>query len=95
MKFIFPQNYNFKNKLFGVLDYNTVIANIIWALLVFVIINIIFQNLNIKIFLFIIFCFPFLLLSIFGFNGENILYVFSYIFKFYIKQKIYFYNKIS
>ena len=95
MKFIFPQNYNFKNKLFGVLDYNTVIANIIWALLVFVIINIIFQNLNIKIFLFIIFCFPFLLLSIFGFNGENILYVFSYILKFYIKQKIYFYNKIS
>ena len=95
MKFIFPQNYNFKNKLFGVLDYNTVIANIIWALLVLVIINIIFQNLNIKILLFIIFCFPFLLLSIFGFNGENILYVFSYIFKFYIKQKIYFYNKIS
>ena len=95
MKFIFPQNYNFKNKLFGVLDYNTVIANIIWALLVFVIINIIFQNLNIKIFLFIIFCFPFLLLSIFGFNGENILYVFSYILKFYIKQKIYFYDKIS
>ena len=95
MKFIFPQNYNFKNKLFGVLDYNTVIANIIWALLVFAIINIIFQNLNIKIFLFIIFCFPFLLLSVFGFNGENILYVFSYIFKFYIKQKIYFYNKIS
>ena len=95
MKFIFPQNYNFKNKLFGVLDYNTVIANIIWALLVFVIINIIFQNLNIKIFLFIIFCFPFLLLSVFGFNGENILYVFSYILKFYIKQKIYFYDKIS
>ena len=82
MKFIFPQNYNFKNKLFGVLDYNTVIANIIWALIVFVFINIIFQNLNIKIFLFIIFCFPFLLLSVFGFNGENILYVFSYILKF-------------
>ncbi len=95
MKFIFPQNYNFKNKLFGVLDYNTVIANIIWALIVFVFINIIFQNLNIKIFLFIIFCFPFLLLSVFGFNGENILYVFSYILKFYIKQKIYFYDKIS
>ena len=80
MKFIFPQNYNFKNKLFGVLDYNTVIANIIWALIILIFINIFFQNLNIKIFLFIIFCFPFLLLSIFGFNGENILYVFSYIF---------------
>ena len=95
MKFIFPQNYNFKNKLFGVLDYNTVIANIVWALVIFISINIFIQNLNIKIFLFIISCFPFLLLSIFGFNGENILYVFSYIFKFLIKQKIYFYNKIS
>ena len=95
MKFIFPQNYNFKNKLFGVLDYNTVIANIIWALIILIFINIFFQNLNIKIFLFIIFCFPFLLLSVFGFNGENILYVFSYIFRFFIKQKIYFYNKIS
>lgn len=95
MKFIFPQNYNFKNKLFGVLDYNTVIANIVWALAIFISINIFIQNLNIKIFLFIILCFPFLLLSIFGFNGENILYVFSYIFKFLIKQKIYFYNKIS
>ena len=95
MKFIFPQNYNFKNKLFGVLDYNTVIANIIWALIILIFINIFFQNLNIKIFLFIIFCFSFLLLSIFGFNGENILYVFSYIFKFAVKQKIYFYNKIS
>lgn len=95
MKFIFPQNYNFKNKLFGVLDYNTVIANIVWALVIFISINIFIQNLNIKIFLFIILCFPFLLLSIFGFNGENILYVFSYIFKFLIKQKIYFYNKIS
>ena len=95
MKFIFPQNYSFKNKLFGVLDYNTVIANIVWALVIFISINIFIQNLNIKIFLFIILCFPFLLLSIFGFNGENILYVFSYIFKFLIKQKIYFYNKIS
>ena len=95
MKFIFPQNYTFKNKLFGVLDYNTVIANIIWILIILISINIFFQDLNIKIFLFIIFCFPFLLLSVFGFNGENILYVFSYIFRFFIKQKIYFYNKIS
>ena len=95
MKFIFPQNYNFKNKLFGVLDYNTVIANIIWILIILISINIFFQDLNIKIFLFIIFCFPFLLLSVFGSNGENILYVFSYIFRFFIKQKIYFYNKIS
>ena len=29
MKFIFPQNYNFKSKLFGVIDYSTAIFNVI------------------------------------------------------------------
>ena len=28
MKFIFPQNYNFKNKLFGFLDYSTIFFNL-------------------------------------------------------------------
>ena len=46
------------------------------------------NNINIKIFLFIIFCFPVFLLSLFGFNGENIVYVIFYIFKFLIKNKI-------
>ena len=95
MKFIFPQNYNFKNKIFGVLDYTTAIINILWCSLVFILINIFLTSLNIKIFLFIILCFPLLLLSLSGFNGENILYVFSYMFKFINKQKIYFYNKNS
>ena len=31
MKFIFPQNYDFKSKLFGFIDYTTVILNIIWG----------------------------------------------------------------
>ena len=29
MKFIFPQNYNFKNKLFGIIDYTNLFLNII------------------------------------------------------------------
>ena len=33
MKFIFPQNYNFKNKLFGFLDYSTIFLNLIWDLI--------------------------------------------------------------
>lgn len=32
MKFIFPQNYNFKNKLFGIIDYSSLIFNIIWMI---------------------------------------------------------------
>ena len=33
MKFIFPQNYNFKSKLFGTFDYSTIIINIIFDLI--------------------------------------------------------------
>ena len=39
MKFIFPQNYNFKNKLFGIIDYSSLIFNIIWDLIIFLLIN--------------------------------------------------------
>ena len=93
MKFIIPQNYSFKNKLLGFIDYSTAIFNIIWALFVFIIINIFPFTLNIKIGLFIFLYFPLLLFSFFGFNNENILYVFSYIFKFIKNSKVYFYGK--
>ena len=93
MKFIFPQNYNFKNKILGIIDYTTLIFNIIWIALIDFLLNIIFNNLNIKIFFTIIFCFPIIILSLIGFNGENILYVFSYMFKYIFKQKLYLYNK--
>ena len=29
MKFIFPQNYKFKNKFLGIIDYPTIILNVI------------------------------------------------------------------
>ena len=93
MKFIFPQNYNFKNKILGIIDYTTLIFNIIWIALIDFLLNIIFNNLNIKIFFTIIFCFPIIILSLIGFNGENILYVFSYMIKYIFKQKLYLYNK--
>ena len=92
MKFIFPQNYNFKNKLFGVIDYSTIFLNLIWDLFIFIFINF-FDNLNIKISLFFIFCFPLLLFSFSGFNGESIIYVIKYIFNFLFKQKLIFFKK--
>lgn len=92
MKFIFPQNYNFKNKLFGIIDYSTIILNLFWDLFVFVFTNI-FDNLNIKIFLFFVLCFPLLLFSFSGFNGENIIYVMGYIFKFLLKPKLLLFKK--
>lgn len=93
MKFIVPQNYTFKNKLFGFMDYSTAVFNCIWAFFVFLITNIFPIPINIKIGLFITLYFPLLLFSIFGFNNENILYVFSYIIKFIKNSKVYFYGK--
>ena len=92
MKFIFPQNYNFKSKLFGTIDYNIIIINLVWDLFVFLFISL-FNNLNLKIFLFFVFCFPLFLFSFLGFNGESITYVFGYILNFMFKNKLMFFNK--
>lgn len=95
MLFIFPQNYSFKNKLFGILDYSTAILNIIWCIFIFCFCNLFFKSLDIKIFLFVVLCLPLLMFSIIGFNHENILYVFFYILKFTKNKKIYLFNKNS
>lgn len=93
MKFIFPQNYNFNSKLLGFIDYSTAILNAVWCSFIFCLINLIFSNLNIKIFLFILFCFPVLIFSVVGFNHENIVYVFMYILKYIRNPKVYLYKK--
>lgn len=93
MKFIFPQNYDFKNKLLGVIDYSTAFVNLLWYAIIFILIQLIFKDLTIKIFVFVILCFPLLLLSFAGFNGENILSVFSYLLHFFIRPKLFLYKK--
>lgn len=92
MKFIFPQNYKFNNKIFGIFDYGTAIANVIWYILVYFILNIIVKKLQIKIFLFILFCFPFFLISMVGINQENIILIFKYLIKYLRSKKIYIYK---
>lgn len=93
MKFIFPQNYDFKNKLLGIIDYSTAFVNLLWYVFVLILINLIFKNLTMKIFTFVTLCFPLFLLSFAGFNGENILYVFSYLTRFLMKPKLFLYRK--
>ena len=95
MKFIFPQNYTFKNKIFGFIDYSVAIINIIWALLIGGLLHICIQDINVKVIVFILFCFPVFLLSISGIHGENIIYVFIYMFKFFVRQKLFFYAKTN
>ena len=93
MKFIFPKNYNFKNKVFGVFDYSTIIINLIWYFLIFIILHFLFISIQLKIFIFIFLCFPLFLFSIFGFQNENILNVLFYIIKFLLKPKLYLFLK--
>ena len=93
MKFIFPQNYSFKNKLFGFIDYSTLFLNIIWDFFMFCFLDLFNLNISIKISIFIIFCFPLFLFSIIGFNHENFIYVLTYLFKYLFNKNIYFYSK--
>ncbi len=93
MKFIFPQNYDFKNKLLGIIDYSTVFVNVLWYAFVFILVSLFIPNLTIKIFVFVTLCLPLLLLSFAGFNGENIVYVFSYLIHFLVRPKLFLYKK--
>lgn len=93
MKFIIPQNYNFKNKILGIIDYSTAFLNIFWYVFIFSILHLLINNWNIKIFLFISLCLPLSLFSLIGFNGEPIVYVLKYIFKYLVSPKLYLYKK--
>ena len=93
MKFIFPQNYNFKNKLFGFIDYSTLFFNLLYGGFTFCILDLLIKTFSIKISLFIVLYFPLLIFSITGFNHENIIYVLLYLFKYMFNKKIYFYSK--
>ena len=92
MKFIYPKNYNFKSKLFGIIDYSTAIFLTLWGTFLFCLLNLLIPITYIKIFLFIALFFPILIFGFVGFNHENILYVFMYIFKFIKNNKIYLYK---
>lgn len=93
MNFIFPQNFNFKNKLLGFIDYPTAIFNIIYFIILLFICNLLIRSINLKIFIIIFFYFPFFLLTVLDFNHENILYFLWYVIKFLFKPKIYLYKK--
>lgn len=93
MKFIFPKNYNFKPKLFGFIEYSTAIFDAFLAVFLYKIINFVFSNITIKIYVFITLFFPILLISILGINRESFISIFLYIFKFVKNQNIYLYKK--
>ena len=93
MNFIFPKNYNFKEKLFGIIDYSTAILDISIGVILFLITNYLFTNLTIKIYFFVSLYFPILLFSIVGIHRESFLNVLSYMIKFIKNQNVYLYKK--
>lgn len=92
MKYIFPKNYNFKNKILGIIDYPTAIFNVIVFVIILVIMGIIFKNISTRVIFIIIFYFPILLFSLVGFNNESVLYTIFYIIKFLLSPKLYLYK---
>ena len=93
MKFIFPQNYKFNSKLFGLIDIQTAVVSTIWAGIMYLIVDILLKSLYIKVCVFIITVFPVAIFSIVGVNGENIINVAIYMTKFMMNRRIMFYSK--
>ena len=93
MKFIIPQNYKFKNRIFGIIDYPTAILNIVWDIILYFIIKNFNLPLGTRIFIFSALSFPILLLTIVGFNNESPLYTLKYIISYIRKPKIYLFDK--
>lgn len=93
MNFIIPQNYKFKNKIFGLIDYPTAIFNVLWNVIIYFLLRGIQIIITLKIFIFSTLSFPVLLLTIIGFNNESPIYTLRYIFRFLMSQRIYLFKK--
>ena len=93
MNFIFPKNYNFKQKLLGIIDYSTAILDVSIAGILFLLTNFLFENMTIKIYFFVSLYFPILLFSIVGIHKESFINVLFYMIKFLKNQNIYLFRK--
>ena len=93
MNFIIPKNYNFKNKLFGMIDYTTAIFNTIWNVLLYFILKNIEITISIKICIFSSLSFAVLLLTLIGFNNESPIYTIKYLLNYLKSQKVFLFKK--
>ena len=66
MNFIIPQNFNFKNKFLGLIDYPTLILDFIYLIFLNSLLNIFIHDLLVKLIFIIILFFPIFLLSLFS-----------------------------
>ena len=90
--YIFPKNYNFKNKIGGVVDYPTAIFNLLFIFLLYKFISIFKLTLTSKLIFISIFYTPIFLVSIFNHNDDNIICIAYYVIKFLVRPKLYLYK---
>ena len=90
--YIFPKNYNFKNKIGGVIDYPTAIFNLLFLFLLYKFISIVKLTLTSKLIFISIFYTPIFLVSIFNHNDDNIICIAYYVIKFLVRPKLYLYK---
>lgn len=93
MKFIIPQNYKFKNKILGIIDYPTAILNVVWNVILYFILKNISLTISARIFIYSSLSFRILLLTIVGFNDESPIYSVKYILRYLKRQKVYLFKK--
>lgn len=93
MIFIFPKNYDFSFKFLGLFNYSSIFLNIIWGLFVYFIISSLFGSFIIRLYGFISMFLPFFLFSILNKSNENIFFVCIYLIKYFIRPKVFFYDK--
>lgn len=94
MKFIFPQNYSFSNKLLGFLDYSTAIFFCIFGACLYGILHLCIPTLFMRLSVFILLFLPIVLLGCIGFNHEKITYVCYYMIRYFFSPRYYIFYKI-
>ena len=93
MNFIFPKNYDFSFKFLGIFSYFSILILIIWSTLLYFILSFFLHSFIVKLYIFIILFIPVFLFSVLNKSNENILVIISYIIKYIVHPKVYFYDK--
>jgi type II secretory pathway component PulF len=91
--YIFPSNYDIKEKFLGLVDYPTLIIVIAWAIMIYLGTKLLPFSQTIKLYTFMICVIPFSIFMIIGIGQEPLLKFISYIKKFLANAKIYVYDK--
>lgn len=92
-EFVFPQNYDIKPKILGIIEVETLFIYIMIVVLTYFITSFLTENIILKIQILIITLLPPLILMVNGIKGESLIYVVKYMIKYFFKKKVYLYQK--